>query len=92
MGRALLALYRSAAQPVMAELGRDLERGGATAGTRPARHRGPRGRDRRAAPRAARRAGAGVATLDGLGHWWMTQDPARGARALARFWASLDHG
>jgi hypothetical protein len=25
--------------------------------------------------------------LDGLGHWWMVQDPARAARALASFWA-----
>jgi hypothetical protein len=24
--------------------------------------------------------------LDGLGHWWMLQDPARGAAALTRFW------
>jgi len=28
--------------------------------------------------------------LDGLGHWWMVQDPARGAAALTRFWESLD--
>ncbi|MBA2624432.1 MAG: alpha/beta hydrolase [Acidimicrobiia bacterium] len=39
---------------------------------------------------AARRAGATVAELEGLGHWWMLQDPARGAKALQAFWASLD--
>ena len=32
--------------------------------------------------RAAARAGARVAVLDGLGHWWMVQDPARGAAVL----------
>jgi pimeloyl-ACP methyl ester carboxylesterase len=38
---------------------------------------------------AAGKAGAEVAELDGLGHWWMLQDPARGAAVLERFWASL---
>lgn len=40
---------------------------------------------------AAARAGAGAALADlsGLGHWWMLQDPARGADMLEEFWASL---
>jgi pimeloyl-ACP methyl ester carboxylesterase len=38
---------------------------------------------------AARRAGATVAELQGLGHWWMVQDPARSAAVLEEFWASL---
>ncbi|HSS11687.1 MAG TPA: alpha/beta hydrolase [Acidimicrobiales bacterium] len=38
---------------------------------------------------AAGRAGAGVAELDGLGHWWMTEDPARAASTLEAFWAGL---
>lgn len=87
MGRAVLALYRSAAQPVMAELGRNLEH----ASQRPGLallatedHMVGTDRQRR---RAAHRAGARVETLDGLGHWWMTQDPARGARALTAFWS-----
>jgi hypothetical protein len=37
--------------------------------------------------RSATRAGARVKTLDGLGHWWMVQDPARSAQALTSFWA-----
>lgn len=41
------------------------------------------------ARRAARHAKAGMADLAGLGHWWMLQDPARGAGMLERFWASL---
>lgn len=39
--------------------------------------------------RAASRAGARVEVLHGLSHWWMTQDPARGAHILERFWASV---
>ena len=39
---------------------------------------------------AAQGAGARTEVLDGLGHWWMMQDPARGAAALTRFWETLD--
>jgi len=35
----------------------------------------------------AARAGASVTELDGLGHWWMLQDPARGAAVLEEFWS-----
>jgi hypothetical protein len=38
---------------------------------------------------AAARSGARVEVLDGLGHWWMTQDPERGAAALNRFWGTV---
>jgi pimeloyl-ACP methyl ester carboxylesterase len=38
---------------------------------------------------SAQRAGATVTELDGLGHWWMLQDPARGAAALEEFWQTL---
>ena len=37
----------------------------------------------------ANRAGAKVVDLAGLGHWWMLQDPARGAAVLEDFWASV---
>ena len=33
--------------------------------------------------------GRGSEVLDGLGHWWMLQDPARGVAVLTEFWASL---
>jgi hypothetical protein len=39
--------------------------------------------------RAADRAGASTAVLEGLGQWWMVEDPARGAEALTRFWETL---
>jgi pimeloyl-ACP methyl ester carboxylesterase len=87
MGRCILALYRSAAQPKMAEWGDEL----AAAERRPAlviiatedHYTGGEALARR----SAERFGAEVAVLDGLGHWWMLQDPARGAAALTSFWS-----
>jgi pimeloyl-ACP methyl ester carboxylesterase len=38
---------------------------------------------------SAKKTGAAVAELEGLGHWWMLQDPARGAAMLEEFWATL---
>ena len=40
--------------------------------------------------RAADRARARTEVLDGLGHWWMVQDPVRDAEALTRFWETLE--
>jgi len=37
----------------------------------------------------AGRAGAALEVLDGLGHWWMLEDPGRGAGAIERFWSTL---
>ena len=37
---------------------------------------------------SAARAGARVEPLDGLGHWWMLSDPARGASVLEAHWAA----
>lgn len=90
MGRCILALYRSARQPNMATWGAELAR---------AEHRpslvviatedlfagGPT-----MARRSAERFGSTVAELAGLGHWWMIQDPARSAKALANFLDTLD--
>ena len=41
------------------------------------------------AERTATACGAGIARLEGLGHWWAVQSPARGAETLRRFWATL---
>jgi pimeloyl-ACP methyl ester carboxylesterase len=38
---------------------------------------------------AAANAGARTQQLAGVGHWWMLQDPAKGAAMLEEFWASL---
>jgi pimeloyl-ACP methyl ester carboxylesterase len=88
MGRAVLTLYRSAAAAGAPGLGLPLERAAARPGLAvlaTADH--VVGTETRR--RAAARAGAQVAVLDGLGHWWMTEDPARGASALTGFWTSL---
>jgi pimeloyl-ACP methyl ester carboxylesterase len=41
------------------------------------------------ATKAAARASAKTAALDGLGHWWMLQDPIRAATVLREFWTTL---
>ncbi|MBW0105634.1 alpha/beta hydrolase, partial [Pseudonocardia sp. KRD-291] len=89
MGECILTLYRSAAQPALARRGADLEKAAVRpglsllatedhmVGTDPQRRR------------AAERAGARTEVLEGLGHWWMAEDPQRGADVLTRFWDSL---
>jgi pimeloyl-ACP methyl ester carboxylesterase len=89
MGRCILALYRSAAQPVMSDLGQRLE----AAAQRPGlviipTEDGYTGGEERARWSAGE-ARAEVAVLPGLGHWWMLQDPAAGASALEKFWSSI---
>jgi pimeloyl-ACP methyl ester carboxylesterase len=84
------ALYRSAAQPVMADLGQHPP----NASSRPGlvliptedSYTGGEARARWAAEKAEAR----VAILNGLGHWWMIEDPKLGAPALQEFWAALD--
>jgi pimeloyl-ACP methyl ester carboxylesterase len=90
MGNSILALYRSAAQPAMAQLGARLSEASGRPGlvVIPTEDPYTGGEDR--ARWAADRAGAQVAVLPGLGHWWMMQDPDVGAAALRSFWSSLD--
>ncbi|MCU0261880.1 MAG: alpha/beta hydrolase [Ilumatobacteraceae bacterium] len=88
MGRCILALYRSAAQPVLRELGDAV----AAAGRRPGlviiatddHYAGTPAM----ATEVARRVGADTVTLAGLGHWWMLQRPDAAADALIAFWAT----
>ncbi|GAA3544662.1 alpha/beta fold hydrolase [Amycolatopsis ultiminotia] len=87
MGRAILALYRSTAQPAMAERGKDLPAAAARPGLAIVATEDPFGGGPVRHRRSAARAGAEVATLHGLGHWWMVQDPVRSAGVLTRFWA-----
>lgn len=89
MGRAILSLYRSALQPAMSDAGRHLE----AAAARPGLAVWATGDDLMGTEemrrRSADRAGARTAVLDGPGHWWMLQEPARAARVLGDFWAGL---
>jgi pimeloyl-ACP methyl ester carboxylesterase len=89
MGRAILSLYRSARQPAMAEAGRDLQNAAARPGLSLLATDDPYVGSDELRRRAADRAGARTEVLDQLGHWWMLQDPARGAAALTRFWEAI---
>jgi pimeloyl-ACP methyl ester carboxylesterase len=90
MSRAILAVYRSARQPALADAGRALENAAAWPGLSLVATEDPFVGTDEMRRRAADRAGARTEVLDGLGHWWMVQDPAVGAAALTRFWESLD--
>lgn len=90
MGRCILHLYRSAAQPVMADLGANLEAAAARPGlvilATEDQVVGTTEQRRRSAARARAR----VEELAGLGHWWMTEgEGRRGAAALSAFWSLL---
>lgn len=89
MGQCILKLYRDTAQPAMAALGEGLGRAAARpglsifatndhwVGTDHQRHR------------ASQLAGAQTAILDGLGHWWFTENPGTSAAVLNDFWRAL---
>lgn len=92
MGRSILALYRSAAQPKMAEWGADLTNARSRSGLVIIATEDHFTGGEALARRTAERAGAQVAVLEGLGHWWMCQDPKRGAEAIRSFVASVERG
>ena len=89
MARCILALYRSAAQPAMTEWGRDLPKAAARPGLVIIATEDHYTGGEVLARRSAVRAGARVAMLPGLGHWWMCQDPIAAARTLRDFFATL---
>jgi pimeloyl-ACP methyl ester carboxylesterase len=89
MGQAILALYRSACQPAMADAGRALENAAGRPGLSILATDDPYVGSEAIRRRAADRAGARTEVLDGLGHWWMLENPTLSAAALTRFWMSL---
>jgi pimeloyl-ACP methyl ester carboxylesterase len=88
MGRAILKVYRSAAQPAMRELGDQL----AAADRRPSLLLHATA-DPFVPPdmvfAVAERIGAEILTLEGLGHWWMFEDPGLVADGLVALWSRL---
>jgi pimeloyl-ACP methyl ester carboxylesterase len=90
MARCILSLYRSAAQPMMSKFGAELPRAASRPGLVIIATEDHYTGDEVLARRSAERAGATVAVLEGLGHWWMCQDPKRGAETIATFIASLE--
>jgi pimeloyl-ACP methyl ester carboxylesterase len=89
MGRAMLALYRSAAQPAMRDFGKILPKAKSKPGLALIATEDTYGGGGTLARRSAERAGAKVAVLNGAGHWWMCQQPKQGAEAINAFLASL---
>ena len=89
MAACVLGLYRDAAQPALAELGRNVElltaRPGLMINAEDDHYVGTD----EMAQLTADRAGAHVVHLAGVGHWWMCQDPTLGARTLETFWAGV---
>jgi pimeloyl-ACP methyl ester carboxylesterase len=90
MGRAILALYRSAAQPVMRNHGARLSLAAAKPGLAVIATEDSYVGGETLARRSAERAGAKVAILQGAGHWWMCQQPKQGADAINAFLAKLN--
>ncbi len=89
MARCILALYRSAAQPFMSEQGKLLDKAKARPGLVIVATEDHYTGGETLARRSAERAGAQVAVLPGLGHWWMCQDPKAGAEVVSKFVSSL---
>ena len=89
MARCILALYRSAKQPALAEWGKELAKAAARPGLVIIATGDHYTGGEVLARRSAERAGATVAVLQDRGHWWMCEDPAQGAKALDDFWATL---
>jgi len=90
MGKAILALYRSAAQPVMRDFGTELPRAAAKPGLALIATEDHYCGGETLARRCAERAGANVAVLQGAGHWWMCQQPKQAADAINAFLAKLN--
>jgi pimeloyl-ACP methyl ester carboxylesterase len=89
MGRAILALYRSAAQPRMRDLGSGLSQAAAKPGLALIATEDSYCGGETLARRSAARAGAKVAVLKGAGHWWMCQQPKQAAEAINAFLSNL---
>lgn len=90
MGRCILALYRSAPPEVLAQGWERLPTARARPGLALVAADDHYVGTREQAGEAAGRAGAAVTVLEGVGHWWMVQDPRAGATALQRFWDGLE--
>jgi pimeloyl-ACP methyl ester carboxylesterase len=85
MAQAILSLYRSVASPRLAEIGEGLAAARARPGLAIIATEDTAVGSVAARERGASRAGASTLVLEGLGHWWMLQDPVSGARGLSEF-------
>ena len=88
MARSILGLYRGAGPAELAALYEKLDRLAMIPGLSVAATEDPYTGGETLALACAERAGARTYRLEGLGHWWMVQDPARGAAMLTEFWST----
>jgi pimeloyl-ACP methyl ester carboxylesterase len=89
MGGCILDLYRSAQPNAFADWGPELSTPTPSRGLVLRATADPFD-DPGASAEVAARLGAHTDRLEGLGHWWMLEDPAASAAVLRSFWASLD--
>jgi len=90
MGRAILSLYRAARQPVMSDAGSRAAAAAAAPGLVLCASADDMTGTAQMRRRVADAAGADVVDLDGLGHWWMVQDPTRSAAVLEKYFAQQE--
>ncbi|WP_193043685.1 alpha/beta fold hydrolase [Mycolicibacterium baixiangningiae] len=88
MGGCILDLYRSATPNIHADWATELSRPSQIPGL-VLRGTADESDDPAASVEVAARLGARTAELDGLGHWWMMEDPEATAMTLCSFWESL---
>jgi pimeloyl-ACP methyl ester carboxylesterase len=88
MGRCVLALYRSAAQPAMRELGERLRSTRRRPGLVIIATNDPYAGNTEMAAAVASTLGAGTVALEGQGHWWMFDGASAAADALVAHWAA----
>ena len=86
MGACILALYRSAAQPAMAELGRRLAAASPVAGTVVVADGDHYAGTVAMMEETAATLSASIARMPGCGHWWMIEQPVRAADMLVAHW------
>jgi pimeloyl-ACP methyl ester carboxylesterase len=86
MGRCVLSLYRSAAQPAMAKLGQRLESTPQRPGLVLIASEDPYTGTPEMCASVAEALGAKTVTLEGLGHWWMFEGCKAAADALVAHW------
>lgn len=88
MARCILALYRSAAQPRMAELGTRFRAVAPPCGLVVVAENDHYAGTDAMHSEVAGWVAAAVTRIDGAGHWWMVERPAVAADALMAHWAS----
>jgi pimeloyl-ACP methyl ester carboxylesterase len=86
-GASVLTLYRSAVPELLVSWRAAADAAGGRPGLAVRATGDPYSGDDRLVLEAASAMGAEVVTMDGLGHWWMLEDPGRAARTLLDWFA-----